>query len=505
MRERIAAAISKALEKSPNSKNLQRQLTLLSRANITTMHSFCLDVIKNYFYTIDLDPSFRIGDETEATLIKNEILEELFEEYYEEEYDSEYYADDEEGAYYEDGNYIDDESEEYETDEYYEAEEYDETDEYYEAEEYDETDEYYETEEYDESDEYYETEEYDEPDEYYEAEEYDEPDEYYETEEYDEFEEEYLYAEYDNEEDFDTGYEGYQSHTFGAGKRDKYRTVTFWGRVVEFLSNFTAFDAIVASTGVVVLVAAIITFTMLSASNKMEEQIQAIAPVGTQLSSVGVVGQSGLLAMADVGIVAQQDTEIEAEEARAAVTKDTEIPANAKLVNSTKTAEQREENVLESMEYRKAFMAYVQNGTEIPAEFRAAAVSTGDTGAAIPVTVMNEVINTIRTYCYGTGDEMKIVPAKDGKTDMAALKEMLTADVASFYVQQPNFFGMIEDAKEIGDLVHEAGAMYVMGCNPIALGVLKTPRECGADVAVLFKVVFLAVIDVFLGRRHIAA
>lgn len=84
MRERIAAAISKALEKTPNSKNLQRQLALLGRANITTMHSFCLDVIKNYFYTIDLDPSFRIGDETEATLMKNEIIEELFEEYYEE-------------------------------------------------------------------------------------------------------------------------------------------------------------------------------------------------------------------------------------------------------------------------------------------------------------------------------------------------------------------------------------------------------------------------------------
>ena len=83
MRERIAGAISKALENNPNSKNLQRQLTLLSRANITTMHSFCLDVIKNYFYTIDLDPSFRIGDETEATLMKNEIIEELFEEYYE--------------------------------------------------------------------------------------------------------------------------------------------------------------------------------------------------------------------------------------------------------------------------------------------------------------------------------------------------------------------------------------------------------------------------------------
>ena len=83
MRERIAAAISKSLEANPNSKILQRQLTLLSRANITTMHSFCLDVIKTHFYTIDLDPSFRIGDDTEGTLLKNEIIDELFEEYYE--------------------------------------------------------------------------------------------------------------------------------------------------------------------------------------------------------------------------------------------------------------------------------------------------------------------------------------------------------------------------------------------------------------------------------------
>ena len=102
----------------------------------------------------------------------------------------------------------------------------------------------------------------------------------------------------------------------------------------------------------------------------------------------------------------------------------------------------------------------------------------------VSATTNPEVINTIRTYCYGTGDEMKIVPAKDGKTDMAALKEMLGADTASFYVQQPNFFGQFEEAEEIGKLVHEAGAMYVMGCNPIALAIMKTPAECGADVAV---------------------
>ena len=100
-------------------------------------------------------------------------------------------------------------------------------------------------------------------------------------------------------------------------------------------------------------------------------------------------------------------------------------------------------------------------------------------GAAHP-----DTINTVSTYCYGTGDELRVVPVKDGKTDMAALRELLTPDVASFYVQQPNFFGQLEDAEALGQLVHEAGALYVMGCNPIALAIMKTPRDCGADIAV---------------------
>ena len=95
-----------------------------------------------------------------------------------------------------------------------------------------------------------------------------------------------------------------------------------------------------------------------------------------------------------------------------------------------------------------------------------------------------DTINTIRTYCYGTGDELRIVPEKDGKTDPSALREMLTADTASFYVQQPNFHGLFEDAEALGAAVHEAGAMYIMGCNPIALAIMKTPRDCGADIAV---------------------
>ena len=100
-------------------------------------------------------------------------------------------------------------------------------------------------------------------------------------------------------------------------------------------------------------------------------------------------------------------------------------------------------------------------------------------GAAHP-----DTINTVRTYCYGTGDELCVVPVKDGKTDPEALKKMLTAEVASFYVQQPNFFGQFEDAEALGQAVHEAGAQYIMGCNPIALAIMKTPRACGADIAV---------------------
>ena len=99
-------------------------------------------------------------------------------------------------------------------------------------------------------------------------------------------------------------------------------------------------------------------------------------------------------------------------------------------------------------------------------------------------TAAPDTINTIRTYCYGTGDEMRIVPEKDGKTDLDALREMLTTDVASFYVQQPNFHGLFEDAETLGAAVHKAGALYVMGCNPMALAIMKTPRDCGADIAV---------------------
>lgn len=128
--------------------------------------------------------------------------------------------------------------------------------------------------------------------------------------------------------------------------------------------------------------------------------------------------------------------------------------------------------------------ASVYDGATAAAEAAAMCRSRKRTVTLISAAAHPDTINTVRTYCYGTGDELRVVPMKDGKTDLDALKEMLTPDVASFYVQQPNFFGQLEDADAIGQLVHEAGAMYVMGCNPIALGIMKTPKDCGADIAV---------------------
>ncbi len=82
MKERILSAVEKELKEYPDDEHLQRQTALVHNANIMTTHSFCLGVIKNYFYKIDLDPIFRAGDEGELKLIKSEILEKLFENEY---------------------------------------------------------------------------------------------------------------------------------------------------------------------------------------------------------------------------------------------------------------------------------------------------------------------------------------------------------------------------------------------------------------------------------------
>lgn len=106
------------------------------------------------------------------------------------------------------------------------------------------------------------------------------------------------------------------------------------------------------------------------------------------------------------------------------------------------------------------------------------------TKAYVSATVNPQVIETMKTYCFASNTDLIVVPAKEGKTDTAALTEALGADAACFLMQQPNYFGMMEDASAIGEIVHAAGAKFVMSVNMIASAIMKTPRECGADIVV---------------------
>ena len=82
MRERILEAIYKKIEEEPSNLDLQRQIVLLNKSNISTIHSFCLDIIRNNFYEIDTSANFRVADTAEIELLKQEIIDDLFEEKY---------------------------------------------------------------------------------------------------------------------------------------------------------------------------------------------------------------------------------------------------------------------------------------------------------------------------------------------------------------------------------------------------------------------------------------
>ena len=84
MRERIGNALENALKEQPDDEHLQRQLSLFHNAQITTIDSFCLYVIRNHFHEIDLEPNFRIGDEGELKLLKEDVLAKVLLKNYEE-------------------------------------------------------------------------------------------------------------------------------------------------------------------------------------------------------------------------------------------------------------------------------------------------------------------------------------------------------------------------------------------------------------------------------------
>lgn len=91
-----------------------------------------------------------------------------------------------------------------------------------------------------------------------------------------------------------------------------------------------------------------------------------------------------------------------------------------------------------------------------------------------------DVMDVLTTYLSARGIALDVIDSIDGK---AILPDDIGA-VGAVYVENPNFYGLIEDTTAISEICHANGGKFVLGSNPVSLGILRTPREQGADVAV---------------------
>ena len=128
--------------------------------------------------------------------------------------------------------------------------------------------------------------------------------------------------------------------------------------------------------------------------------------------------------------------------------------------------------------------ASVYDGATATAEAAELSVERKKTRVLISETVSPEVRKVVMTYAFGRDTDIQVIPEKDGRTDTETLKQMVGPETACVIIQQPNYYGLLEEAEKIGEIAHSVNAKYIMNCNPISLGLLKTPAEVGADLAV---------------------
>lgn len=128
--------------------------------------------------------------------------------------------------------------------------------------------------------------------------------------------------------------------------------------------------------------------------------------------------------------------------------------------------------------------ASVYDGASAAAEACAMVRERRRTVTLVSACAHPDVIATIRTYCWGSNHEMRLIPEKDGVTDLDALRDALDDQVSGVYLASPNFLGCLEDVSAAAEICHSAGAKLIVGANPMALALFKTPGEAGADVCV---------------------
>lgn len=117
----------------------------------------------------------------------------------------------------------------------------------------------------------------------------------------------------------------------------------------------------------------------------------------------------------------------------------------------------------------------------------AAMISMGSTkrkNIVVSKTVNPDTRKVLEAYMKFHGGVIKEVDFKDGETDIENLNKLVDKNTAAVIVQNPNFFGVVEDLSEVEKITHSNKALLIMSVDPIALGILKTPGEIGADIAV---------------------
>ena len=102
----------------------------------------------------------------------------------------------------------------------------------------------------------------------------------------------------------------------------------------------------------------------------------------------------------------------------------------------------------------------------------------------ISETVNPQTIETVQTYCASRDVEVRVVAAREGATDADGLVGALDDATACVIVQQPNFFGILEDTGTLVEIAHNAGAKAIVSADPVSLGILASPGELGADICV---------------------
>lgn len=131
--------------------------------------------------------------------------------------------------------------------------------------------------------------------------------------------------------------------------------------------------------------------------------------------------------------------------------------------------------------------ASMYDGSTATAEavMMAAAASKKSKKVIISSTVDPKTLDVVRTYAHFHGIEIEMIDAKDGATDKEDFEKKIAAGgVAGVVVQQPNYFGVVEDYNGFADAAHANKALMIMNCVAADLAVLKTPGEWGADIAV---------------------